>query len=454
MITLNVETLKKIVNGRPHGIASTSFQGISTDTRSIKEGNLFIPLKGDNFDGHDYIEEAIDKGAAFALSEKEMGDLPVLLVENSKEALFQIAAYHRNQSDATVIAITGSNGKTTTKDLIASILSPSFTVQKTPENLNNEIGLSKTILDLERDTEYLVLEMGMEDFGEISLLTHIAKPDIAIITNIGDCHLKKLKTKENIAKAKLEILEGLQDDGVFIYNHDDEVLRTAVQNRKIEKNTISFGTDENSTFQIEPVKYDETGSTFNFAGHLFTIPLLGAHQMYNGAVAILIAQMQGMEYSDIAKGLTNIQITGMRHQLFHKKNLYILDDSYKSNPQSLISCLNTVNALKGFDRKIAVIGDMLDLGDQEVSIHESMGRRLDPEQLDDIVTIGQLSFHIHEQLKANFPDERLYHFETKEQALATIEGLIQGKTLVMVKGSRALALDELVHQLLEDWPKD
>lgn len=427
-------------------------RGISTDTRSIEEGNFYIPLKGENFDGHNFIKQALEKGAAGFIWEKDRElpseDLPAVLVEESHEAMFKLASTYRNSIEGLkVIGLTGSNGKTTTKDVIATLLQQQYKVEKTPENLNNEIGLSKTILNLQSDCEVCVLEMGTDHMGDISLLTRIAQPDFALLLNIGDSHLETLGTKENIARAKLEILEGLKPNGFFLYNGDDIIIKRILPEYVLPQNSYSYGTSEECDHIIEPMKFDETGNTFSLNDHIYTIPLLGEHQMYNGSCAIIIAEWFGLDYSDIAKGLTKISLTGMRNELIHLKNFSILDDSYKSNPQSLNSFLRTAYTLEQYPCKIAIIGDMLELGEDAVKIHENIGKNIDSERLDYLITYGDLAYYIYNNAKVLYPEDHVFHFSEKEELMAKLKELIVPGTLVLVKASRALHLETVVEDL-------
>lgn len=427
-------------------------KGVSTDTRSLQKGNLYLPLKGENFDGHDFLKQALDKGAAGFIWEKERElpstDLPAVLVEESHETMFQLASSYRNSIEGLkVIGLTGSNGKTTTKDVITTILRQQYKVEKTPANLNNEIGLSKTILDLDSDCEICVLEMGTDHMGDISLLTRIAQPDFALLLNVGDSHLETLGSKENIARAKLEILEGLKPNGFFLYNGDDIIIKRVLTEYILPQNSYSFGTSEGNDHLIEPMKFDETGNTFSLNDHIYTIPLLGEHQMYNGSCAIILAEWFGLDYSDIAKGLTTISLTGMRNELIHLKNFSILDDSYKSNPQSLNSFLQTAYTLDQYPRKIAVIGDMLELGEDAVKIHENIGKNIDSERLDYLICYGDLAYYIYNNAKDFYPEDHVFHFSEKEEMMEKLKELIIPGTLVLVKASRALHLETVVEEL-------
>lgn len=455
MIERKLLDIARMCDGELYNISHGDIviKGVSTDSRTVEEGNLYIPIVGEKFDGHDFAFDALAKGAAAIIWEKKRflprNDLPVIIVEDSFKAMTTLARSYRLSLKCKVVALTGSNGKTTTRDIITGLLKQKYKVQYTKKNFNNEYGLPKTIFELDQDLEVAVLELGTEKFGDISLLTDICRPDYAIITNIGDSHLLQLKTKENIARAKLEILEGLDENGIFLYNYDDPILRKVVKEFKLPERTFTYGTDKDCDFVIEPGIADASGTTFTIDNHIYTIPLLGQHQMYNGGIAIVIAEFFKLDYPSIAKGLTDIELTGMRNELIHQKNFDILNDSYKSNPQSLEACLRTVYSLKDYDKKIVVLGDMLELGDKEVEFHKEIAGELDPQQLDYVLTIGTLAENISNAAKENFPEGTCFHFDSKEELLEKLKEIIAPNTLVMVKASRAMKLEDIVNGLIE-----
>lgn len=455
MIERKLLDIARMCDGELYNISHSDIviKGVSTDSRTVEEGNLYIPIVGEKFDGHDFAFDALEKGASAIIWEKKRflprNDIPVIIVEDSFKAMTTLARSYRLSLKCKVVALTGSNAKTTTRDIITGLLKQKYKVQYTKKNFNNEYGLPKTIFELDEDLEVAVLELGTEKFGDISLLTDVCRPDYAIITNIGDSHLLQLKTKENIARAKLEILEGLDENGIFLYNYDDPILKKVVKEFKLPERTFTYGTDKDCDFVIEPGIADASGTTFTIDNHIYTIPLLGQHQMYNGGIAIVIAEFFKLDYPSIAKGLTDIDLTGMRNELIHQKNFDILNDSYKSNPQSLEACLKTVYSLKGYDKKIVVIGDMLELGEKEVEFHREIAEELDPQRLDYVLTIGTLAENIYDAAKQNFPEGTCFHFESKEELLEKLKEIITPNTLVMVKASRAMKLEDIVNGLVE-----
>ncbi|MDD7304948.1 MAG: UDP-N-acetylmuramoyl-tripeptide--D-alanyl-D-alanine ligase [Peptoniphilaceae bacterium] len=427
-------------------------KGVTTDSRTVEKGNLYIPLIGEKFDGRIFIKECQDAGASAFLVDKDFKitsgiKIPHIIVDDTKKALQDLARAYKDQLDIKTIAITGSNGKTTTKNIMASVLASKYKVEKTKGNLNNDIGLPKTILSLNEDTQIGILEMGTDNFGDISLLTNIARPDIAIIMNIGDSHLENLKTKEGIAKAKLEILEGLKEDGIFIYNGDDPTLKKVLPQVKIKQKVISFGQNEDVDFRVKAEGETRQKTSFSKDGNLYSVPLLGSHQVYNGACCLLIGEIFGLSYDEINYGLLNVTSEANRNALIECHGFDILDDAYKSNPQSLHQGLETTKILGGYVRKIAVLGDMLELGDNEKELHYQAGKDIDPNDIEYVLCYGRLSKYICLGALENFPKNRVKHFDNKDDLIDYLKLLIIKSSLVFVKGSRGMHMEEVIESI-------
>lgn len=431
--------------------ANLPVRSISIDTRTISKGDIYLPIIGEKWDGHNFIEEAFEKGAiaSFIAKDHEIKTEGIyLVVDDTLETLQTCAHNYRMSLDIKVIAITGSNGKTTTKDVIYSLLKEKYKTKKTIGNLNNHIGVPRTLLDLDEDTEIALVEMGMDDFNYISKLVEIAVPDISIITNIGDVHLEKLKTKENIAKAKLEILQGMDEEGIFIYNYDDFVLRKEVKAMEIVPKVVNLGMDEEADHRLKLIKSNQEGTTFILDQEEYKTNLLGSYQMYNASIAILLAKYFGLTKEQIEKGLEVTDLTSMRAQLLNFNGFDLLVDCYKSNPQSLIEAFATANLLSGYRRKIAILGDMLELGKDEVKFHYDAGYSLDPNQFDYVLFYGPLSKHMMAGALNHYPSDRLFHFHDKADLVDKAKYLIVKNTLVLLKASRALRLEEVVENLM------
>ncbi|MSU02756.1 UDP-N-acetylmuramoyl-tripeptide--D-alanyl-D-alanine ligase [Tissierella pigra] len=460
MITRSLQEIETMCSGTglKDKYSDIVIKGVCTDSRNIIHGQLFIPLIGENFNGHDFITMAIGKGAVACIWSKDetMPDLdfPFILVEDTTKALQELAKSYRSQLNTKVIGITGSNGKTSTKDILAGLLKTQYKTHKTLGNFNNYIGLPLTILSMDEDTEMAVLEMGMDNFGQIELLTSIARPDAAVITNIGEAHLEDLKTRENIAKAKLEILKGLKPNDFFLYYGDESLLKKEMNNISIDYNIKTFGNDSSNDYQPEILFVNETGDSFYLKepkSPEFFIPMLGEHQVLNATAAIAVARYFGISYENIEKGLLNIEKTGMRNELIKGNNITILNDSYKSNPSSVLVALNTMYFMEGYDQKIVVLGDMQGLGDDEINMHKEIGLKIDSSKIDYVFTYGPLSKHIAESAVLNFGKDKVYSFESldhKNKLIEKIKEVIKPNSLILTKASRALAMEEVVESLI------
>ncbi|MBB6218724.1 UDP-N-acetylmuramoyl-tripeptide--D-alanyl-D-alanine ligase [Anaerosolibacter carboniphilus] len=446
------EMVKGVLIGQEH--SDEIIQGICTDSRNIQENQLFIPLQGENFDGHVFIDKVAESGAKAALWSRHVPlpsvAIPLILVEDTLVGLQELAKAYRSQLKTTIVGITGSNGKTSTKDILASILSVKYKTHKTFQNFNNQIGVPLTLLEMEESAEMAVVEMGMFRLGEIQLLTTIAAPDVAVITNIGEAHMEWLKTRENVVRAKLEILEGLKENGPFIYFGDDPLLQRGISTYPQSYPKITFGQDPENDYKPILEEINDEGITFSLdlPDHpSFYLPMLGKHQMLNATAAIAAARSLGMSFDEIRIGLKQVEATGMRNELVHCKGFTILNDAYKSNPPSLKAALETLYALKGYTQKIAVLGDMTGLGEEAPKMHEEIGESLDENLVDYIFTLGTLANHIAEKAKEKFPAERVISVESKEALLEKLKKVIEKDAIILVKGSREMRLEDVIHQL-------
>ncbi|PFA68650.1 UDP-N-acetylmuramoyl-tripeptide--D-alanyl-D-alanine ligase [Bacillus sp. AFS015802] len=429
-------------------------KGVSIDTRKIEDGNLFVPFKGENVDGHRFVRQAIENGASAALWDANVPhppkDIPVLVVEDPLLALQSLANQYRHELDLKVVGITGSNGKTTTKDIVANLLSVKYRVHKTQGNYNNHIGLPLTILSLPQDSEVAVLEMGMSGFGEIELLSEISQPDAAIITNIGESHLQDLGSREGIAKAKLEIVKGLKPDGLFAYYGDEPLLQEGV--RELDLNHVeTFGRSESNTVYPTKIEMNNQGSSFETslaAGETFFLPVLGQHNIHNALAGILIARHFGLSVDEMKEGLQSLKLTQMRMEMVEgKKGESIINDAYNASPTSMKAAIGLVSELEGFRTKILVLGDMLELGDDEEAFHQEIGRLIDREKVQHVFTFGQLGAVIAQGALENFPEDRVHSFTDKESLTQKLSSIIKGDELILFKASRGMKLEEVIDGL-------
>ncbi|SIT89565.1 UDP-N-acetylmuramoyl-tripeptide--D-alanyl-D-alanine ligase [Edaphobacillus lindanitolerans] len=428
--------------------------GASIDTRTLREGDLFIPFKGEQADGHRFAGQAFEKGASATLWQEGVPgapeDRPVLFVTDPEQALQQMARSYRDELDAVFIGITGSNGKTSTKDLVAGVLSPYFNVRKTEGNFNNELGLPLTILSLEEDTQYAVLEMGMSGFGEISFLSELARPAFAVITNIGEAHLQDLGSREGIAKAKSEITDGLQRGGRLFYDGDEPLL--APHARKLTEGTaVPFGRGPECALRLESVEASESGSRFRTSGLIsgeFEIPVLGAHQAKNALAAILIGTEAGLSPDRIRTALRDVSLTGMRMQTVEgPSGSLFINDAYNAAPASVRAALDFVRSSKLRSEKWVVLGDMLELGSLEQSAHEGLADDLDPADFDGVCLFGPRMEALHRKLEGRFPEGRLvWSGEDLSPVTRKLSERLPNRPLILLKGSRGMALERILQQ--------
>ena len=427
-------------------------EGVSTDSRTIDPGELYIPLVGEVFDGRIFIKECEEKGAkAFLVDNVDKINknvtIPYILVDDTKKALQDLAAAYMEELTCKVIAITGSNGKTTTKDLLFNVLSEKYKTQKTMGNLNNEIGVPKTVLNLNEETEIAIIELGTDNFGDISLTSQIVRPDISIITNIGDSHLENLKSRSGILKAKLEILEGMDDDGIFIYNIDDETMKDEIPSYKIKQKILSFGTNPGADFRIKFENSPNSKIRFSHEGEIYEVPLMGEHNIYNAALSLMVAEILGLKKDAIDRGFLNSRSSQNRTELLECKGFDVLDDSYKSNPQSLLAGLETAYMLEGYTRKIACLADMLELGTNEKELHREIGEKIDDKKLDYLLFYGPLAKEMYEASLKNFPNTRSLYFHHKDDLIDKLKSLIVPCSLVFVKGSHGMHMEEVIESI-------
>lgn len=459
MIKRKLKDIETMVNGK---ISSDDYieiyiEGVSTDTRTITEGQLFVPIKGDRFNGHNFIESAINNGAKAALWSRHEPlpeiDFPLILVEDTLHAIQKLAKEYRNQLSIKIIGITGSNGKTSTKDILSSILETQYKTYKTHGNLNNHLGVPLTLLSIKEDTEMGVIEMGMSSLGEIELLSNIASPDVAIITNIGNAHLEELKTRDNIIKAKLEIVKGLKPNGLFVYHGDDNDLKETVNKLDIHQKKITFGEKQSNDYSTKIVSNNKEGLHFKLDNKpltTFYLPMLGKHQIFNATAAICVARYFDISYASIKKGLKNVSLTGMRNELIKGKNFDILNDSYNANPESTKAALRTIYSLKGYTQKIVIFADMLELGDKEKELHKEIGRCIDFDNIDFLFTYGKLSKYTSKEAQLKGYSDKSISFMNKKELIKYLKRILKSNSLILLKGSRGMHLEEIADSLLKE----
>ncbi len=437
-------------------IADVKIKGVSINSQTVVKGNLFIPLKGERRDGHEFVSQAFENGAAASLWQKDVPDppenVPLLFVDDTLGALQQLAKKYRESLPLKVVAVTGSNGKTTTKDMTAALLSARYKVQKTLGNYNNHIGLPLTVLSLKEETELAVVEMGMNHFGEIDLLTKIAKPDVAVITNIGDAHLQELGSREGIAEAKLEILNGLKNGGLFIYPGDEPLIRKKLGENSLPFEIRTFGKEKTNDIYVTKLEADENGSVFtvNQAELTFRLPVPGHYNVLNALAAMLVARHFQVSFTEINDAFARIRLTEMRMELSPGINgSRILNDAYNASPTSMKAVIDFVAGLTGVKKKIAVLGDMLELGPEERKYHREVGEHIDPEKIDYVYTYGGRGKWIAEGARTVLPASRVFSFTDKKELIRHLKPKLEPSTIVFVKASRGMKLEEVVKGITE-----
>jgi UDP-N-acetylmuramoyl-tripeptide--D-alanyl-D-alanine ligase len=423
------------------------------DSRKKVQNGLFIPIVGERFDGHEFLLDAIKNGAKAAFWEKGKqlpkglpNHFPIFYVKDTLEGLQQVAKKYLLHVKPLVLAVTGSNGKTTTKDILASVLEQRFHVFKTQGNYNNHIGLPLTILAMDETCEALILEMGMSGFGEISFLSHLASPDIAIITNIGESHLEQLKSREGIAKAKMEIIDGLKEDGTIIIDGDEPLLKTLS-----DKHALTCGYNNENKFHITKITGNENGLYFTVQNNeRFFLPMLGEHNVKNAVYAVAAAKQLGLSFEEITTGLSSLVMTNMRlEKLKGKQNALLINDAYNASPTSMKAAVEAVKFLTDYKEKVLVLGDMFELGNDEETLHRSVSESIES-PITNVIVVGNKGRWIGEAVierKNNSIPVNFY--ETKEEAVSKIKSLLSPETVVLFKASRGLKLETLIEALVD-----
>ena len=454
MFKMTAKEIAQAVDGILTGNGDTVITDIQYDSRAVKEGTLFAAIKGEKVDGHQFIENCFAKGAAAVFTENDVPENSTdcyIKVENTRLALQKLAAYYRNKQNIRLIGITGSVGKTSTKEMIAAGLSKGFDVMKTQGNKNSQIGLPMTMFEIEEHNEVAVIEMGMSEFGEMDRLADVARPSIAVMTNIGVAHIENLGTQENILKEKFRITKYFDKDGVLFLNGDDKLLRT-LYGKQIFK-TVTFGLDKANDYYAENIIPEGFHTKFVccFYGNkvLLEIPALGEHSVKNALAAFAVGKHLGLDEKTIQEGLLTYQNAPMRQQIHEMKDFILIDDSYNSSPDAAKVSLNVLKSV-GKGRTIAVLADMLELGEKAESEHFGVGKHLAEIGIDTLLTIGEISKNTAKGAKEN-GCKNVFSFENNSLAYEYLAKIIEKDCTVLVKGSRGMHTDEIVKKVLSDF---
>lgn len=423
--------------------AEIAFSGANFDTRRLQAGELFVAIVGAR-DGHDFAADAIQKGAAAVLASKPLdAAIPAIYVDDTIKALQDIARHWRQTLHIKAVGVTGSVGKTTTKGMIAAVLNTAFVTQRTEENFNNGIGLPVTLLGMDETCEAAVLEMGMNHFGEIALLTRIAQPDIAVITNVGTMHIEFLGSREGILKAKLEILEGLRPGGIAIFNGDNDLLSKVAP----EHHALTFGLEKRNTVYAEDVKMRNGQTDFTAVGFgkriPITLPVVGEHNVLNALAAVTVGLCCDLMPEQIREGLLHFQNHGMRQKMYDLGSVHIIEDCYNAGPESMRASLQVLARAEG--RKIAVLGGMLELGSFAPQEHYLVGKEA-AKAADLLFAYGE---HSEEYVRGALEEgiQFAQKFDTHEDLTAALQAAILPGDTVLFKGSRGMRMERVLQNL-------
>ncbi|MBZ9688046.1 UDP-N-acetylmuramoyl-tripeptide--D-alanyl-D-alanine ligase [Clostridium estertheticum] len=432
---------------------SAFYNNVCMDTRDIKDKDIFIALKGENFNANDFIVDASKKGASICIIdeikfEEKLLDVKttVIKVGDTKKALRDLAKFYLNKLDIQVVGITGSTGKTSTKDLVAAVLSAKFKVFKTLGNFNNEIGLPMMIFMLDKSYDIAVLEMGMSDFGEIHNLCETSKPNIGIITNIGMSHLENLKTRENILKAKMEITDFFTEDSILIVNSDNDLLENIITSNY---KTIKTGIDSQADYKACDLNIFEHKITFRLietgilTDNTIEVNIPGRHNVLNSLLAVACGRVLGMSYDEIASGFKNLEATSMRLDITKGEKFTVINDCYNASPDSMLAAMDVLCDVSG-KSKIAILGTMRELGNNAFEGHRQVGEYAKSKDIDLLITLGEFN----EAYKQGFSDIDKYRcFETYNEVISFLSEIIAPNDVVLVKASRYMKFESIVNEL-------
>lgn len=453
-------TLKQVAEWTKGRVApefeDITVNGVTSDSRETKEGQLFIPLRGETFDGHDYISAAMVRCAA-TLSEQPLDPaVPAVYVEDTLRAYGDLARCYREQLSLSVIGVTGSVGKTTTKEMIAGILETAFRTARTEGNYNNNIGLPQTVLEIPEDYQAAVLELGMNHFNEMSYLTSIAQPDIAVITNIGTMHIEHLGSREGILQAKLEILEGLRPDGRTVFNGDEPLLWNLKEYNRVTP--LYFGI-ENDACDVLAKDVETVDGGMNFRVHAFGdemevfIPAPGMHMVYNALAAISVGYLMGVKPAKMQQALAMFRNAGMRQEIIKRDGYTVIADCYNAGPESMEAALQVLADTPTQGRRIAVLGDMLELGVCSPAEHYRIGR-LAAQTANALFTYGKMAGrYISGAVTGGMNQKRVTTYKTHEELADALKRFAKPGDVLLFKGSRGMRMEQALEMFFQQEKK-
>ena len=450
MKNLTLENIAKVCQGTYCGspdLSSREVESIVTDSRQVQPGALFVAIPGERVDGHTFIEDVIAKGAMAVVSERDLGPrpYPYIRVDSSLQAVKNIAEFYLEGLNIPVVGITGSVGKTSTKEVIAAVLSQKYHVLKTKGNFNNELGLPLTIFRLRPEHELAVLEMGINQFGEMTRLAKIAKPDTCVITNIGPCHLEYLGDRDGVFRAKTEIFQFLKPDGRAVLNGDDDKL-AAVCEVNGEK-PLFFGMDTQSEVWADEVENHGLAGTqcrIHLEGEAFSvrIPIPGEHMVSNALAAAAVGKCYGLSAEEIRKGIEGLEAISGRMHMVQSGALTVIDDCYNANPVSMKASLDVLKHTQG--RTVAILGDMGELGADEIRLHQEVGAFAASAGVDLCICVGRLSQYMAEAARQEKPELEVLHLERLEELRGMLPDLAKQGGSMLVKASHFMGFEKII----------
>ena len=453
MKNLILRNITEVCQGIYHGpekLLDKEVTAITTDSRKIEQDCLFVPIVGERVDAHKFIPDVMTKGALATLSEKELpeAEYPYIQIKSSLQAVKDIAEFYLKQLNIPVVGITGSVGKTSTKEVIASVLKEKYRTLKTQGNFNNELGLPLTVFRLRDEDQIAVLEMGISDFGEMTRLTRIARPDTCVITNIGTCHLENLGDREGVLKAKTEIFQTLKENGHIVLNGDDDKLCTVQEYNGIKP--VFFGLHKDRDVYADEIvskglKGMECRIHLGEQSFRVLIPMPGIHMVYNALAAACVGRIYGLTIEEIKAGIESLEAISGRFKMIETDKMLIVDDCYNANPMSMKASLDVLH--DGSGRRVAILGDMGELGENETALHEEVGAHAAICGIDVCVCVGELSRHMAEAAEKAGSDLKVYYEKDRESLLEHLDQYVQTGDTVLVKASHFMKFEEVVKAL-------
>ena len=454
MKNLTPENIAKACGGTMvncENILGREVTAVTTDSRKVTEGCLYIPMKGAKFNGHDFIPQVMEGGALLTLTEKDEAaeGYPYIKVKRTDIAIQRIAEFYRVELGIPVVGITGSVGKTSTKEMIAAVLSQKYNVLKTAGNFNNILGLPLTIFRITEEHEIAVLEMGISHFGEMTDLARTARPNTMVITNIGTCHLEFLKDRDGVFEAKTECFEYVDfENGTVVLNGEDDKLCRVDQVHG--RAPIFYGMDPGMRVyaeNIQPLGLKGTACTINIDDRYFdvTVPIPGRHMVMNALAGAAVGSLYGLTDEEIKAGIESLETLGGRFNIVETEKYTIIDDCYNANPMSMKASLGVLNDVE--ERCVAILGDMGELGENEAALHREVGEYAGEQNIDEYIVVGKLSENISEAIREVKPEADLHTFETVEELIPALDALLKEGDIVLVKASHFMRFDRIVEAL-------